>query len=161
MENEKAKLLAQAHFRKAYKLQLSGNLKGAAEEYKKSIHKFPTAEAHTFLGWAYSFQGCYEEAILECQKAISIDPDFGNPYNDIGAYLIEKGKLEKAIPWLEKATKAKRYDSYCYPYYNLGRIYEQQGKWKKALQYFSESVQRNPDYSLGLKAANRVKALFN
>ena len=33
-----------------------------------------------------------------------MDPDFGNPYNDIGAYLIEMGRLDEAIPWLEKAT---------------------------------------------------------
>jgi Flp pilus assembly protein TadD len=41
-----------------------------------------------------------EEAIAECHRAIEIDPDFGNPYNDIGAYLIERGDLRGAIPWL-------------------------------------------------------------
>ncbi|NIO09761.1 MAG: tetratricopeptide repeat protein, partial [Deltaproteobacteria bacterium] len=46
---------------------------------------FPTAEAYTFLGWTYSFMGQLNEAIEECQRAITLDPDFGNPYNDIGA----------------------------------------------------------------------------
>ena len=39
--------------------------------------------------------GKLDEAIEECYKAIDRDPDFGNPYNDIGAYLIEKGQLDK------------------------------------------------------------------
>src|SRR5207253_8419965 len=39
----------------------------------------------------------------ECKKAIAVDPTFGNPYNDIGAYLIERGEHAQAIPWLEKA----------------------------------------------------------
>jgi len=26
-----------------------------------------------------------EEATAECLRAIEIDPDFGNPYNDIGS----------------------------------------------------------------------------
>jgi len=39
----------------------------------------------------YHFQGKLEDAIAECQRAIKIDPDFGNPYNDIGAYMIEQG----------------------------------------------------------------------
>jgi tetratricopeptide (TPR) repeat protein len=32
-----------------------------------------------------------DDAIAECKKAVELDPDLGNPYNDIGAYLIEKG----------------------------------------------------------------------
>jgi len=30
---------------------------------------------------------CYKSAGGECQKAIEAGPTFGNPYNDIGAYL--------------------------------------------------------------------------
>jgi tetratricopeptide (TPR) repeat protein len=64
----------------------------------------PTAEAHTFLGWTYHFQGRLDDAIAECKRAIEIDPEFGNPYNDIGAYLIELKRFDGAIPWLERAT---------------------------------------------------------
>jgi len=62
-------------------------------------------EAHTFLGWTYHFQGRIEEAIAECKLAIGLDPEFGNPYNDIGAYLIELGRFEEAIPWLEQPRR--------------------------------------------------------
>src|ERR1039458_5778058 len=75
---------AQEFLQRAYRLQMSGHLSEAIENYKKSIEVLPTSEAHTFLGWAYSFMGDYDSAIAECQKAIEIDPDFGNPYNDIG-----------------------------------------------------------------------------
>ena len=30
------------------------------------------------------------------------DPEFGNPYNDIGAYLIEKGDLDESIPGFKR-----------------------------------------------------------
>ena len=88
MTEEEAKKIAQQIFSKAYDLQMAGDLEEAIEEYKRSIEIFPTAEAHTFLGWTYSFQGRYEDAIAECKEAIKVDPDFGNPYNDIGAYII-------------------------------------------------------------------------
>ena len=52
---------------------------------------YPTAEAHTFLGWVYSFQSRYDEAIAECLEAIRVDETLGNPYNDIGSYLLAKG----------------------------------------------------------------------
>ena len=60
-----------------------------------------------FLGWTYSYQGRLDDAIPECQKAIEVDPEFGNPYNDIGAYLIEQQKHDEAIPWLERALQAR------------------------------------------------------
>ncbi|MGA2847071.1 MAG: tetratricopeptide repeat protein, partial [Candidatus Acidiferrales bacterium] len=73
------------------------------ELYTKSLDIFPTAEAHTFLGWTYHFQGKVDEAIAECKRAIEVDPEFGNPYNDIGSYLIALGRHDEAIPWLEQA----------------------------------------------------------
>src|SRR5439155_960523 len=82
-----------------------------------------TAEAHTFHGWALSFMGRYDDAIEECKRAIDVDPSFGNPYNDIGAYLIEVGRLDEAIPWLERAIAAPRYCCYFYAYTNLARVY--------------------------------------
>ena len=148
-------------FQKAYEKQMKGDLGEAIETYEKSIELFPTAEAHTFLGWALSMKGCFQSAIDECHKAIKLDPDYGNPYNDIGAYLIESGKHDEAIEWLEKATQAKRYDSYCYPLYNMGRVWEKKGQWDKALSYYQDAIRENRDYKLAKKAINRVLSLLN
>src|SRR5690242_2100988 len=78
-------------FQSAYEAQMRGDLDEAVDLYKQSIEAYATAEAHTFLGWSYSFMKLTDEAIEECHRAIKVDPDFGNPYNDIGAYLIEQG----------------------------------------------------------------------
>src|SRR5438034_3878478 len=78
-------------WQEAYRHQLQGDLERAIEFYQRSIGVCPTAEAHTFLGWTLSFQGRLEEATRECLKAIEVDPDFGNPYNDIGCYLMQQG----------------------------------------------------------------------
>src|SRR5215475_4029905 len=95
--------------------QLAGELDNSIRLYKQSLALCPTADAHTYLGWAYSFQGRIEEAISQCEIAIQIDPEFGNPYNDIGVYLMQQEKLDEAIPWLEKAKKAKRYQPRHFP----------------------------------------------
>src|SRR6266403_1179755 len=81
----------------AYQAQMEGDYDRAVELYQSSLELHPTAEAHTFLGWTYHFQGRIEEAIAECKLAIGLDPEFGNPYNDIGAYLIELGRFEEAL----------------------------------------------------------------
>lgn len=148
-------------FQKAYEYQINGELDLAIEHYKRSIETYPMAEAYTFLGWTYSFQGKLQDAITECKKAIEVDPDFGNPYNDIGAYLIELGKLDEAIPWLEKAIRAKRYDPRHFPHYNLGRVYLIKGMMKKALEEFQKALEAYPDYTLAKEAVDKIKVSLN
>src|SRR5712692_3742643 len=135
---------------------MNGELEKAVELYKKSIEIFPTAEAHTFLGWTYSFKGDYDRAIAECRRAIELDPDFGNPYNDIGAYLIEKGELDEAIPWFERAMKATRYESPAFPHLNLGRVYERKGQWDQAIECYKKALALNPNYALAKRALGRL-----
>ncbi len=144
-------------FHEAYRCQMEGDLEKASRLYQASLRCYPTAEAHTFLGWTYSFQGRYEEAIEECKKAIALDPDFGNPYNDIGAYLINLGKLDEAIPWLERATKAARYEAHHYPHCNLGRVYLAKGMLKKALEEFQKALAIEPDYPFARQAIEAIQ----
>jgi len=141
----KARSRALRFWRQGYRRQIQGDLEGAIRLYRRSLAIHPTAEAHTFLGWAYSLQGKLREAIRECQKAIEVDPSYGNPYNDIGAYLIQLGQYEEAIPWLRRAMKAERYEVRHFPHLNLGRIYLMQGKWWEALQEFDRALDLAPD----------------
>ncbi len=128
----------------AMKLQMAEEFDDAIRLYRESIALYPTADAHTYLGWAYSFKGRLNEAIAQCEIAIEIDPEFGNPYNDIGVYLMQQQKLDDAIPWLERAKNAKRYEPRHFPYINLGRVYLTKGMIQKALQEFGSALQINP-----------------
>src|SRR5213594_3602637 len=141
----------------AYQAQMEGDYERAVELYQSSLDLHPTAEAHTFLGWTYHFQGKLDEAIAECKKAIAIDPDFGNPYNDIGAYLIEKNRHEEAIPWLMKAASASRYDNHHFAHYNLGRAYISQDMFNKAKEEFERALKIRPDYLLAKEALATLK----
>ncbi|HLE28603.1 MAG TPA: tetratricopeptide repeat protein [Anaerolineales bacterium] len=147
LDDDSAPARAARHlFQRAYLLQQRGALADAIRLYKESISHYPTAEAHTFLGWVYSMLNRYEEAVEECQKAIAVDPTFGNPYNDIGAYFIELGWWREAIPWLEKAIAAPRYENREFAHMNLGRVHEHFGKWDKARQCYRDALALNPEY---------------
>ncbi len=148
---------ARALFTEAYQLQMAGHLDAAAERYRASIACHPTAEAHTFLGWTYSFQDRLEDAIEECRKAIALDPEFGNPYNDIGSYLFKQGKLDEAVPWLERAIAAKRYEPRHFPHCNLGRIYWAKGQLNRAIAEFERALAIDPEsrFARGALAAVR------
>jgi Tfp pilus assembly protein PilF len=152
---------AAEQFQKAYELQMQGDYHRAIELYTLSIHAFPTAEAFTFRGWTYSFLGDYDHAIADCLEAIKVDPDFGNPYNDIGAYLIEQAKWNEAVPWFQKAITAPRYDARPYPYFNLGRVYEHQRNWSKAKECYAMAYSLDNRYRAALAGLRRLRATFN
>lgn len=148
--------LAKDLFQRAFQLQRQGELTLAQTMCERSIQAHPTAEAHTFLGWTYRSQGRIEDAIAEGKKAIEIDPAFGNPYNDIGAYLIELGRPEEAIPWLEKAIASERYEAYHFPWYNLGRVYLAQEMFNQARACFQKALAIAPSYAPAVEALERI-----
>jgi len=160
-EDEERRQRAVEVWQRAYACQAQGELDQAVQLYLESLAIFPTAEAYTFLGWTYSFQGRLDEAIEECQKAIAADPDFGNPYNDIGVYLMQKGEPERAIPWLERAKIAPRYEARQFPFMNLGRIYLRNGKWAEALRELEAGVRIAPRDEDIRKMLHELRARFN
>ena len=140
------KMRAYALWQQGYLLHLNGRYQAAVDSFRESIEILPTAEGHTFLGWSLSMLGHLEEALAECKKAIALDPDYGNPYNDIGVYLIELGRPDEAVPWLEKAISAKRYCCYQFAHFNLGHVRLKQGNFHAAKRSFEEALQHDPDY---------------
>ena len=152
---------AEFFFQEGYRHQMSGDLDAAVESYRRSIELYPTAEAHTFLGWAYSFQGKIDEAIRECEVAIQIDPDFGNPYNDIGVYLMEKREYEAAIPWLVKAMQAKRYEPRHYPHINMARVCAKKGEIDEAIAELRKALQFDANHLGARRELHRLIGMLN
>jgi Tfp pilus assembly protein PilF len=148
-------------WKEGYALQMQGDLDGAIAKYRESIAAAPTAEAHTFLGWAYSFQGRLDEAIAECHRAIAVDADFGNPYNDIGVYLMQQDRLDEAIAWLERAKRAPRYEPRQFPYMNLGRIFMAQQKWWDALRELEAAVRIAPTDRAAARTLHDLRGRLN
>ena len=148
-------------FRRAFEAQQVEDYAEAIELYQRSIATYPTAEAHTFLGWVYSFQGRYDEAIDECLAAISVDPTLGNPYNDIGSYLVAKGNNYDSIKWFKLALVAPRYEARAYPHMNLARVYEQRHHLLEAARHYGLALEAEPGYAQAAVALRRLQARLN
>ena len=145
-----------------------------------------TGSSQRFLGWSLSdarahLEDCGSRELRQCGRAISwlaerpcshprergtvrlaiaiaLDPDYGNPYNDIGVYLIELGRPDEAIPWLEKAISAKRYCCYQFAHFNLGRVRLVQGKLDAARRSFEQALRHDPDYLPARMALEHLEA---
>src|SRR3989475_2420796 len=153
---EPCKDAARRAFQAAYILQSAGDLDRAADAYERSIRLAPSGEGTTFRARTFRFIGRYDDAIEECPRATALDPPFGNPYNDIGAYLIEMNRLDDAIPWLERAIAAPRYCCYFYAHTNLARVYLQKGMREKARKSLRGALRVNPDYEPAQELLRRI-----
>jgi tetratricopeptide (TPR) repeat protein len=150
---------AEELYNAGYVLTLLGAYDRALKLYDESLAIRPTAEAYTFKGWTYGQMGQYERAIEEAQKAIRVDPDFGNSYNDIGVYLIELAREDEAVAYLEKAKAAKRYCCYQFPHFNLGRIYLKKKLYEKARDEFKQALDIDPSYEPAQAGLELLKEL--
>jgi Tfp pilus assembly protein PilF len=140
---------------------LAGELEEAIALFTRSLETRPTAEAYTFRGWAYSFAGRLDDAIVECRKAIATDPQFGNPYNDIGCYLMELGRSDEAIPWFESAKRASRYEPRHFPYLNLGRLRAARGEVTEAIVELEGALVENPGDPIALRLLEQLRYRVN
>jgi len=160
-ESPPAKYIAKQLFHEAYQAQLAQKYEEAIELYRKSIETYPTAEAHTFLGWVYSFQQRYDEAIEECLEAIRVDETLGNPYNDIGSYLLAKGDSYGCVRWFRRALLAPRYESYVFPHYNLGRVFEMRHKYLDAARHYGLALEQQPGFGEAAAGLRRMQTRLN
>ncbi len=161
MDETVARRRALALWEEGQRQQAQGEIDEAIATYTRSIEVFPTAEAFTFRGWAKSFQGNIDAAIEDCHRAIQVDPGYGNPYNDIGCYLLQKGDLDEAIPWLEKAKTSPRYEPRHFPFMNLGRVYAAKGRLYEAVHEFEAALEIAPGDEACLKALGRIRGKLN
>ena len=129
------------------KLVAEGKYEEARESFRKANKEWQTAESFTYWGWMEYQLGNIERAVSLCKKAIKIDPDLGNPYNDIGSYLVVLGREDEALDWFQKAIQAKNYDARHYPHINLGRIFLSRNLPVRALQEFRKALSYCPDDS--------------
>ena len=79
----------------------------------------------------------------------------------IGAYLIDLGRYDEAIAWLERAVTSQRYEPRHFPYFNLGRVYLAKGMFDRARKLFRQSLEIEPRYTLARQALESVRRMLN
>ena len=132
-------------FRMGHVLLQMGIFELATEHQGEAFRLAPTAESATFLGWALSEMDDEWGALGWCRKAIETDERLGNPWNDIGAILLQMEQPVAAIPWLAAATRSQRYDAPGHPWSNLARAHEALGNKMASFDAARTALEFVPD----------------
>ncbi len=100
-------------------------------------------------------QGCFDDALADYQKAISINPEYANPWNNRGNMRLLNEDINGAIADYSAAIKLNTY--FCEAYCNRGIARQRLGQYDKARQDYYMALEMNPEYS----DAGKCLALLN
>lgn len=105
-----------------------------------------SAQYHTALGELLVYRGDTEEARQHLERALQLNPDYGQACAAMGSFLLRKASgpeaLDRAEELLLRATRRET----LHPadvYFDLGQVYIQKGDFKKAVDALQESLRKD------------------
>ena len=111
--------------------------------WAKTVNTVPRcARARNNLGFEYDTRGRVGEAMLEYEKALSINPHFADPYNNLGFIYYGQGRVDDAIAAYKKALAEK--PCYAEAHNNLGAAFLKKGNMLWATCSFLKALECQP-----------------
>ncbi|MGH7773014.1 MAG: tetratricopeptide repeat protein [Candidatus Binatia bacterium] len=105
----------------------------------------PSAASYVNLSNALAKQGRIDEAIVNLQQALQVQPDYAVPHYSLGSLFAAQGKLEEARYNLQEAVRID--PDYAEAHNNLGNVLASQGKFENAIQHFRKALHLSPGRS--------------
>jgi superkiller protein 3 len=97
------------------------------------------AETHNVIGLTAMKQGRYHEALLHFNTALSIKPDYAEPFANVGIVYYLTGDLDRAIACFNKSLELSSEKSEL-TYNNLGMVYAKKGDFDRAQLMFRKAL---------------------
>jgi tetratricopeptide (TPR) repeat protein len=100
-------------------------------------------EAHYNLGIALRQKGKIDESIAQYEKAIQLNPEYGDAHINLGTALLEKGRVDDAISHLQKALQVNPGNAHAQN--DLGNALLSKGNVTEAITHFQQAMRLEPD----------------
>ncbi len=114
----------------------------AKDAAKRAIKaKADIAEPHILLGFLYLEDNEADMAYNEFEVSLKLDPYSHDAKTGLGASLITKGMISRAIEVLGGAVSENPYPEMTF--YELGRAYELQGDISKSIEMYKKAIDKN------------------
>lgn len=129
----------------------------AANTYSEVIKITPNAESYNLRGWALTNDEKYQEALLDFNKAIELNPYDGKYFKNRGNVKNKLGQYSSAMEDLDIAIK-KKIDLHYKSLSNKGDSYFGLEKYKEAVEYYQEALKIKPDFQEAIDGKQKAEA---
>lgn len=139
---------ANAHFKLGVSYLNENNAQPAFIEFQKAYELNPgDKEVLNAIGIIYLLKfDDFPKAIDFFQKALKVDHDFSEAYNNLGFAYEKSRRFEEAIDSYKKALANLLYRTPEKAYNNLGRVYYRLGRYDEAIDVNKEALKRASDF---------------
>ena len=107
------------------------------------VANYQEVEPYKRLAEEFLIQGKIKEAIVACQQALKIRPDFIHAYVTLGNALQAGGKIEAAIRSYSQALELQ--PNFAEVRANIGSMYFKMGRLEEAIAYYQQAIALSPD----------------
>ena len=90
------------------------------------------------------------------KRAIELDPAKTHLYNRLAISLRQQGKLDEALKYFLQALDFTKNDEHLF--YNISRVYLDQGNRRSARAYLDMALERKPDFEEALALLDQMQA---
>ncbi|WP_338790760.1 tetratricopeptide repeat protein [Bernardetia sp. MNP-M8] len=116
-------------------------------------------DIYNSIGYFQMRNGDFEKSIINFEKAIELEPRFGNANDNLAYVYVKLGQLEKAKHYLEEAIATEN-NELPYHYRNVALYYAAKAETKKAEEYFDMAF-REAELPVDLLEFDYALFLFN
>jgi tetratricopeptide (TPR) repeat protein len=109
------------------------------------------------LGYSFLNREDFVNSHKYFKWAISLRPDYENPYDSMGDYYATTAQFDSAIIYYEKALAIR--PEFTVSIYNKGLMLEKLGKKDQAIVIYKGLIQKYPENRYADQAADRLEAL--
>jgi tetratricopeptide (TPR) repeat protein len=132
-----------------------------AEDYYNNAIKLnsKSIEAHFDLAMFYQEDSLYDDAIVEYNKVLEIDPSYKQAHYNLGyIHLVYLLVYKQAVIHFTNAISCD--PKYAEAYYNRGYSYELMGDVVNAKLDYDKALEIRPNYEMPIKGLNRLDNLM-
>lgn len=123
----------------AYLLE-AGDARRVVELLEDVVRRDPAyAEAHNYLGIAYSRLGRFEDATREYQLLLELDPSSASAHNNLGSLALTRGDVGAAIKHFESALAFD--PDHASTHNGLGVAHARNGNFEEAIESWRRAVE--------------------
>lgn len=126
-------------------------------ELRKTIAAKPDfAAAYNALGYSFADRNIkLDEAVTLIEKALTLSPNDHYMLDSLGWAYYRKGKLDKAIKYLEQAYQVNQDPEIAA---HLGEVLWQKGKHDEAKKIWADAIRKNPENEVLISTSNKFKS---
>jgi tetratricopeptide (TPR) repeat protein len=125
----------------------------ASNNYQQAAQLEPSARVYYHWGLVDYKRQEYDQARSHLQQAAELDPS-AKIYYYWGLTCFKLQKYDEAESYWKKAIALK--ENYALPYYQLGRLWQNQRQWEQAAEVYRQAISIKPEFILALSKLGAV-----